>query len=509
MTVPTGGKRACYIGVDIGLTSAKAAAFDSRGNELFTARANNPRAAVSADQQEINMIGLWDVVCRVLTELTEWLAANGFEPRGIGVTGHGNGLYPVDEKLRPVRPAFASTDNRAEKIVARTSKQSIETERMRTGSVPWAGQPSVLLAWMAENEPEKFSATAWALTCKDWISTCLTGAPSADFSDASACGLVDLASRSYDPTVFKRLGLPAETIDKFPPLRRSNEVIGAVTPMASGRTGLPPGLPVIAGCMDCIASPIGAGSIHRGDATVIVGTWAINSVVVPSTAQPPQVTLNALLPDEGLMLAQVVAPTSAASLEWFCGVVNAPGAASTTPRELLAAAEAVPAGSEGLIFLPFVHGAPDYRAASGTMLGAKGLHTHAHAARAVAEGVAQYHRVQLEQLLASGAEVTAGPWTLAGGGARNPLWAQIFADVIGHPVRRQMGTELGARGVASLLYQGLGNDPASWRQERDDSLVVHPGENAPRYRAQAQRFDAVLAGMKDVWAAMDGGAVHG
>jgi L-xylulokinase len=494
--------KACYIGVDIGLTSAKAAGFDSCGAELFTVRADNPRAAVSIDRQEIDMVGLWDVVSRVLSELTAWLASHDFQPRGIGVTGHGNGLYAVDNDLRPVRPAIASTDNRAEKIVERSMAKGIDAERLRTGSVPWAGQPSVLLAWLAESEPESFAATAWVLSCKDWITTCLTGAPTADLSDASGCGLVDLSLREYDPAVFERLGLPAKTIYKFPQLRASNEIVGTVTAMAAGRTGLRRGLPVIAGCMDCIASPIGAGSTQEKDVTIIVGTWAINSVVVPTTMAPPNVTLNALLPEQGLMLAQEDAPTSAANLEWLAGVITTTVEHSVTTRNLLGAAEDAPAGSNGLIFLPFVHGAPGHRGASGTLLGAKGLHTHAHLARAVAEGVAQYHRVQLETMKSSGMVLTDGPWTLAGGGARNPLWAQIFADVIEHSVRRQMGTELGARGVASLVHSGLGGNVADWLYETEDSLLVHPSENVDRYRKQARIFDSVLSNMGRVWGNM-------
>jgi L-xylulokinase len=493
------GDKACYIGVDIGLTSAKAAGFDSSGAELFTVRADNPRVAVSIDRQEIDMVGLWDVVSRVLSELTVWLASHDFQPRGIGVTGHGNGLYAVDNNLRPVRPAIASTDNRAEEIVARTTAKDIEAERLRTGSVPWAGQPSVLLAWLAESEPESFAATAWVLSCKDWITTCLTGAPTADLSDASGCGLVNLSLREYDPTVFERLGLPATTIDKFPRLRASDEIAGSVTAKAAERTGLLMGLPVIAGCMDCIASPIGAGSTQEKDVTIIVGTWAINSVVVPTMMAPPNVTLNALLPEQGLMLAQEDAPTSAANLEWLSGVVTTTVDHVVTPRNLLEAAESAPAGSEGLIFLPFVHGAPGQRGASGTLLGAKGLHTHAHLARAVAEGVAQYHRVQLETMKSSGMILTGGPWTLAGGGARNPLWAQIFADVIQHPVRRQLGTELGARGVASLVYSALGGNAADWIYETNDSLLVHPSENVDRYSEQARVFDSVLSSMGRVW----------
>lgn len=491
--------KTCVIGIDVGLTSAKAAAFDAEGAEITTVSAPNPRVAVSRERQEIDMSGLWDVVSGVLRELQERLVRDGWEVRAIGATGHGNGLYLVDDQLVPVRTAIASTDSRAESIVAGLDPATVEDVRVLSGSMPWAAQPGVLLRWLHDNEPDTLAAARWALTCKDWITACLTGVASADLSDSSGCGLVNLRSREYEPAVFDMLGVPREELRLLPPLHASDEIVGEVTATAAAQTGLPAGVPVVAGCMDCVASPLGAGSSARGDVTVIVGTWAINAVVVAADALPPRVTINALLPDPALMLAMEVAPTSAASVEWAASVLGDRAAEPITPRELLDAARTVPALADGLLFLPFIHGAPEHLGASGTLLGIKGSHGYPHVARAVAEGITQYHRVQLGKVTASGAELTTGPWTLAGGGARNPEWAQMFADIVAHPMRRQLGTELGARGVASLAATGAGMDMSGWAVEPDPALVVSPGPASEGYAAQASRFDRVIAAMAPVW----------
>jgi len=491
----------CVIGIDVGLTSAKAAAFDEHGAEIRTVSAPNPRVAVSRDRQEIDMAALWDVVADVLTDLTAHLDQDGWRVVGVGATGHGNGLYLVDEHLRPARAAIASTDSRAERLVAALAPEQVEHVRQLTGSQPWAAQPAVLLRWLHEHEPDTLARTRWVLTCKDWITLSLTGIPSADLSDSSGCGLVNLKTREYEPAALELVGLPADTVRLFPDLHASDAVVGAVTAEASARTGLPVGVPVVAGCMDCVASPLGAGSSALGDVTVIVGTWAINSVVVPADCEPPRVTINSLLPDPDLMLAMEVAPTSAASIEWASHLLSARASMPVTPRDLLDAGQDAPPLADGLLFLPFIHGAPEHLGATGTFLGIKGNHGYAHIARAVAEGITQYHRVQLAKVTACGAGVTDEPWTLAGGGAKNRLWAQMFADIVDHPMRRQLGTELGARGVAGLAARGVGMDMGPWQVEPDPELVVEPGEEREAYRTQSAAFDRVLAAMPTVWEA--------
>lgn len=489
----------CVIGIDVGLTSAKAAAFDDRGNEIRALSAPNPRVAVSSERQEIDMDALWDVVADVLRELTADLDREGWSVASVAATGHGNGLYLVDERLRPVRAAIASTDSRAEGVVAALDPLEVERVRTVTGSMPWAAQPGVLLRWLHDHEPESLARARWALTCKDWLTACLTGTASADLSDASGCGLVNLRTRAYEPAVLDLLGLPPEDLRLFPEPHASDEVVGAVTAAASARTGLRAGTPVVAGCMDCVASPLGAGSAGLGDVTIIVGTWAINAVVVPVDSVPPRVTINALLPDPGLMLAMEVAPTSAASIEWASGLLGARATMPLTPRDLLDAGQDAPPLADGLIFLPFIHGAPEHLGASGTLVGIKGSHGYADVARAVAEGITQYHRLQLQKVRSCGAAVSEEPWTLAGGGAKNQLWAQMFADVVGHPMRRQLGTELGARGVASLAARGAGLDIEPWSTVSDPALVVSPGPSQADYDRQATVFDRVIDSMSRVW----------
>lgn len=487
----------CYIGVDVGLTATKAAAFDPAGREIAVVHARTPHTSVTAHRHDVDMDGLAETVLSLLGELAGRLAAEGYAPAGIGVAGHGNGIYPVDAELRPVGPAIASSDSRAQPIVDAIPAEAARRLALETGSIPWAAQPAVLLRWLHDHAPEAYAATRWVLSCKDWVTAQLTGVPSADYSDASAFGMVALDTRAYSPTALELVGLPAGDLERFPALRQSGEVVAGLSARAAARTGLPEGLPVIAGCMDCVAATLGAGGRGLGEVTIIVGTWAINGVVVPARTPAPEVTLSALMPDPGTMLAMEVAPTSAANLEWLACAAAPHGDAGVPAAELLREAAAVPPGAEGLLFFPFVNGAPEHPEASGTFLGISALHRRGHLTRAVIEGVAQYHRMQLDRVLASGAGIADRPWRLAGGGARSEVWAQIFADVLGRPVLRQLTSELGARGVASLLPEALGHDRGSWAAGED--LCVHPGPDREVYLRQAELFERCLGGMVAPW----------
>lgn len=478
------------LGIDVGLTAAKVALFDEAGRELYVASVQNPRSAVDPHRQEIDMVQLWSAVAAAVREVVEWSGFGGFEISGVGVTGHGNGLYLIDAGLQPVRPAIASNDTRGETIAAAISGDHRLAGQRVTGSIPWAGQPAVLLRWLAEHEPESVARARYVLSCKDWIVCCLTGVVSADYSDASASGLLNLAARRYEDAAFAAVGLPATLRSLLPPLSRSNDVVGVVSAPGVIATSIPQGTPVVAGCMDCVASPIGGGSTALDDVTVIVGTWAINAVVVPSTAAPPRVTLNSLLPEDGLMLAQEVAPTSATNLEWLAGVLSSVGSQRVSPIELIDLAASIAPGAGSLLFLPFIHGVPGEDDWAGRFLGLRAFHHAGHLARAVLEGVAQFHRIQLGRLQSGGVSLTERSWSLVGGGGRSAVWSQIFADVLGHRLHRRQESQPGARGAARLAGQGVGRDTGDWCSLDQRTLrFVEPGPDAALYREQATAFD--------------------
>ena len=490
--------RPCYIGIDLGLTRIKASAFDGSGRQIACVGLPTPRSVISSLMHEVDMEVLADRVQVILRDLAVEMTSLGFNAAGLGVTGHGNGLYVVDEDFRPLGPGIASSDQRAHSYASRIPVE-VQTEIHRlTGSRPWAAQPLPLLRWLKNERPEVYSRIRWAMCCKDWIVTSLTGVASADHSDMSACGILDLTSRELSKVPFEAFGV-VEALDFIPPLHSSGEIVGTLTSQVSDFTGLPGGLPVIAGCMDCVASALGTGARLLGDVTIIAGTWAINAVIGPS-GPPPAVGMVALLPDPSQMLCMEVSPASVSNVDWLCagfGATNDPLPIETLMEE----AAATPPGSDGLIFLPFVNGTGTTLPASGTFVGVSSFHDRGHLARAVLEGVAHYHRVQLERVVATGLVAEDQAWQLAGGGMRSQLWAQLFADITQQVLHRHLDRELGALGVASLVAKALEHGDLGWF-DGDNIDLFAPGPHRDYYQSHAALYDSVLAAMTPVWQIM-------
>ncbi len=491
----------CFVGIDVGLTAAKAVAFDSSGREIGTQTTPNPRAAVGAGVQEVDMNALWDGVTSALVALSGVLTTQGYSVAAVGVTGHGNGIYLVDDQLEPVRPGIPSTDSRCESLLASLDPDKVALMQRATGSQPWSAQTGVLLKWLADNEPGVVENTRWVMLCKDWITAKLTGQASSEVSDFSAAGLLDLRSEEVSSEALDAIGLDRSLTEKIPPLFHPDDIVGHVSATAAGRSHLPEGTPVVAGSIDVVAAPIGAGSTGSRDVTIISGTWGINSVVHQLGPTSPDVTLNALFTKPGHVLAQEDAPTSMGNLEWLRGILAGFGLTGISTKDIVELAMGSQPGARGLLYLPFVYGAPRRPGASGTLVGFLAHHEAGDIARAFLEGITLFHRLQVESLRGAGVQLTSTPWTLAGGGARSPEWAQIFADVMNQPVKLQTEPELGARGVALMGASATGNtDVASWVSvDSAGAQTITPGINTARYAELREEFRSVLELLGGWW----------
>lgn len=477
------------LGIDAGGTVVKAVLHDADGRPVAVGGARCPGSTPRPGWVERDMDSLWQAcVDAIRACLAEAPVGADRAVRAVGIAGHNDGLYLVDEDLRPVRPAIMSADARAAGQVRRWQADGTAAAMLEViGQEPFAGSPMTLAAWLRVHEPEALAATRWTLFCKDWLRLRLTGHVGTDATEASA-GFLDVHTRAYSDRALAAFGI-SELAATLPPLAGSAEIVGEVTRQAAEETGLVAGTPVVCGAHDVDAAAVGVGSIAPGEVSVVAGTFSINQVVTDAIRCDPRWQCRQWI-EPGRWLAMATSPASASNLDWFVQRFG-PDTFEQVNREIADVLD----DASFVMYLPFLYGAPHGITAGGAFVGLRGWHSRGHLLRALFEGVVLGHRRHLAALrerFATGDRVR-----LTGGGARSDIWCQQFADAFGVPVEVTDTPEAGARGAAVLAGLGVGAWPdlstavaATVRVTR--SYPPRPSETA-RFDRLYQRFDRLIA----------------
>jgi len=440
--------RDVLLAVDAGTSKIKAVAFETDGTELATARRETETLRPEPGHVEAEMSAVRDRTFGALRELVGDLPSNA-EPRGLGLTGQGDGLWAVTADGRPAGNAILWSDSRAASLLEEWEEDgTLDAIVEQCGSAPFPGMSLPLLVWLARTEPDRFDRIGTVLSCKDWLAHELTGESTLDHSEATVPYL-DSSTERVDPGIFEAVGLPAGR-GLLPELSAPTEVVGHVTPEAADATGLPEGLPVTSGPFDVPASGIGSGTARPGEGSITLGTSLTHQVLADGPNQDAA-GIGMALGIEGLWTHAVGSNAGTPSLEWVADVADVSRVADLEPL-----ARRAPVGSEGVLYHPYLHTSgergpfvdPDARA---QFLGLTPEHDTAHLVRAVYEGLSLAVRDCIEHLPVDTPAVAA-----SGGGARSELWCQLLADCLGRSVVVPTGSEPGARGAAIVLGVALG-----------------------------------------------------
>jgi sugar (pentulose or hexulose) kinase len=465
------------VGVDLGTTVTKAVGFDAAGAVVARAAVPTHVERVGEGRYEQDVTAVFAAVDEVLRQVG---------PAGpvdaIGLTGQGDGLWLADADGAPVRRAVSWLDARAAGIVAEWDTDGrLERIFRRTGSLLFPGSSGPLLAALDREEPETLARAATAGYCKDLVLHRLTGVRATDPSDASV-PFLDPVTGDYADDLVALCGLDRWRGLLAPVLTRPS---GFLTPAAAARTGLRAGTPVVAAPYDLPACAWGSGVTEVGAGLLILGTTLACEVVVDSvdtTGEPCGLTLATRF--DKRWLRAMPAMVGAAALDWVLGLVGA------SVDDLPALLAASPPGARGVTVLPFLAEAGERAPFVEPRARARidGLHLgtdRADLVRAAAEGLAYAAR---HCLSAAGLE---GELAVCGGGAASGPWLQIFADVLGRPLRALPGDEVGARGAA--LAAGLAPDGPPPGQ------AVRPGPDTARFEDSYARYLAAIDHARPWW----------
>jgi erythritol kinase len=489
---------ALFIGVDVGTTAVKAAAYTAAGIQVALARQSVQVQRLQDGFSELSMDLLWDSVQLCLKDVVAEINPN--DVRTIGVCGQGDGLWMLDARMQPVRNAILWNDARASQYVQRWANDGTSgaiSQYARTEI--WPGTAAAALAWVQDYEPDALARAAHIMFAKDWIVYKLTGIIGTDYSDATI-PFLDLETGTYAPQVFAILGLP-NLSSKLAQPRRATDLAGTLT----ADIGLP-AIPVAVGTLDLASMMTGVGLNIVGDMCLILGTTAVLSYIMPPepfTQPPAAATVHHPITDDWI---RVLAPQSGASaFDWFAALhPNSFGGdnAGEIAAKINEIAQNVPAGANGVIFQPFLTGerapfvAPN---AAASFLGMRASTTKADLARAVMEGTA----LSLRHCLHFENSPTSERVVLTGGGARNALWCQIVADIMGVTILANAGEDHGLWGAALIGGATTGAlDPMTATRDEVFATYTPDADTHVTYNGLFETYLKTIDASRAIWTAM-------
>ncbi|HTH58817.1 MAG TPA: FGGY-family carbohydrate kinase [Paraburkholderia sp.] len=490
------------IGVDIGTQSTKALLVDRHG-AIVAQHASGYQPDTPRPLWAEQWPSVWfDAVSVCIAEVVARAKAQHIDTASIKAVCisslYGGSGIPVDDAIEPLYPCLIWMDRRATAEVDWV-RSHVDMARLATitgnGVDSYYGYTKML--WLREHQPKVWAATRYLLPPNAYVIYRLTGEIAVDHCSAGNIGGVyDIARRDWSDEMLDALGIerskmPSRLVD-------STDVVGTLTTHAAAQLGLDAGTAVVAGGIDAAVATFAAGVTQTGQHVAMIGTsmcWGyVNQRV---DASHGLVAMPHVFNGRHDLYVFGGASTAGASVAWFrdqfCHAeVEAAKAAShhDAHRLLEDAAARVPAGSDGVMFLPYLMGerSPVWDAkASGAFVGLNLFDTRAHLYRAVLEGVAfaLQHNIDAGR---KGAERLDERLIVVGGAAHSDLWMQIIADVTGYPVYTIQEDVEAAMGAALLAALGAGLVTREDAQRGWVTLIERARPDASRRALYAKRF---------------------
>jgi xylulokinase len=471
---------AMLLGLDIGTGSAKALLLGEDGSVLAQGSAAYAVRSPHSGWAESDPSDWWAACGEAVRRAVR---GHGRNVAALGLSGQMHGVVLTGADSTPVRPAILWADTRSGPQLE--LYRALDPDLGRGLANPYVtGMAGPSLLWVRDHEPEVYESARWALQAKDWVRLVLTGKAATEPSDASATLLYDLEADTWARPVVEALGLRS---DLLPAIVPSAKTAGTLTKTAAGHLGLRPGLPVAAGAADAAAAALGSGLLLPGVVQLTVGTAGqIVAVRNSPVLDPTRRThlYRTATPTHWYSMAAV--QNVGLALEWVRAVLG------VSWDQIYKEAFSVPAGAEGLTFLPYLTGErtphmdPNTR---GSWSGMGLHHSRAHLLRAALEGVAFALREALEALEATGLQVPE--LRLAGGGSAPQPWRSMLADILQRPLFALPESAASARGAALLAGVACGlysSEADTLSLAPSAALVAAPGELAPQYDAAYDRY---------------------
>jgi xylulokinase len=490
------------IGVDIGTQGTKAAIYDQNGTllaeTLEPSVLKRPAQGVVEEDPDRQVMS----VCRTVKACMEKSGAAPADIAGIAIDGQMAGVIGVDAEGKAVTPYDSWLDTRCAPQIERMKKEAADPITRKTGCAPSFNHGPKILWWMEEH-PEIFARIASFVQPGGYAAMRLCGIPGSEaFIDKSYLhfsGFADNQAGRWDSALCALFGVPEE---KLPRIVGSHDVIGRVTDEMSRASGLPAGLPVVAGCGDTAASFLSCGATREGVCVDVAGTA---SVFAATTSEFRADTRRLVLgcgqsAVPGLWHPYAYINGGGMNLEWFTGLAKDLGAETrgASLEQLNTLAQAIKDPSVLPYFIPHFGGrvTPAMPRLRGAWVGLDWSHGVGDLYRAMLESVAMEYAVYRNVLVDLYPDVALKEIRITGGGQKSEIWNQIKASLLGIPVSSIAGGGGAPMGSALLAGFGVGaitdlNDAAqSWisiESKTDPDPVLHG-----LYQARTEKYEQLI-----------------
>jgi xylulokinase len=441
------------LGVDLGTSSCKAVVVNDKGNIVSSATDHYPTSYPFAGWAEQDPNIWWQAFKSSVRKAIEKSNIEAKDIASVGIDSQGSCLVPIDKSGKSLCPAPIWTDRRStkqcewikrevgEELILKISKNRIDPSNIA---------PKIL--WLKENKPEIYKKTWKFLHANGYLIYKLTGIPSMDLSEGCLTQLFNGDKDDWSAILLDKHYIPRRLLpDVYP----CHAVVGEISKEAANGTDLKEGTPVIAGGMDCPMSAFGAGVTKEKQTYVTAGTVTAIGVCSKTPIESPLFhCLGHVIPKRWLVVSAV--DYGGAGFKWFKDKLITPVASREEDlyRLLVEQTNGIPAGCDGLIFLPYMVGqrSPLWNNNTrGVIFGLSPDHGIGHFVKMLMEGNA-YALRNVVELIESKVNYIE-ELRFVGGCTKVELWNQIFSDIIG---KRVLANQQENTALASALLAGVG-----------------------------------------------------
>jgi xylulokinase len=485
-----------FIGIDSSTTATKALLITESGKVIAVASSEysfqTPHPLWSEQDPQL----WWDGTIASIKKILADSGVKGAEIKGIGLTGQMHGSVFLDKNGEVLRPALLWNDQRtAEQCDDIRERLGIETLIQITGNDALTGFTAPKILWVQQEEPEIYAQIAHILLPKDYVRYKLTGEFASDCAGGAGTILFDLRQRTWSPQMLEALQIDPTWMPKT---YEGTEVTGVVSKQAAGATGLQEGTAVFAGGGDQAAAAVGTGAVIEGVVSLSLGTSGVVFAATDNPVIEAEGRLHSFchaVPGKWHLMGVML--SAAGSLRWHRDTF----ATGEDFGEFVRQAKDIPAGADGLFFLPYLSGErtpyPD-PLARGAFVGLTLRHNLQHLTRAVLEGVSFGLR-DCFSLMKTAGLANISQVRVTGGGAKSDLWRQILADTLKTGLVTVSTEEGAAYGAALLASTGAGTY-ASVEEACASTIEITGrtsyGENSRIYDRFYQEYRALYPALK-------------